>query len=65
MLYLVDGTLEFTRNEMVDFLIDYIYENELVGKLGNLLPAHTVEQNAKHHAVRLMREIGFEVVTLR
>ena len=60
--YVLDGELEFTRDELIDFLVDTIEENEL--KLRNILPRYTVRQNCKHHPVRIAREIGFSVVTL-
>ena len=63
MMYLVNES-EMTRTEFVDFLCDYIEENDLADKLGNILPQYSVARNVNHHPVRIAREIGFEVVTL-
>ena len=63
MMYLIDNTLELTREELIQFTVDFIYDNELEGSLRNLLPNYTVEENVRHHAVRILREIGFEVAS--
>ena len=60
--YIINDTMEMTRKEYENFLIDYINENELFD-LRNLLGdgAMGVEHHVKHHPLRLGREIGFKV----
>ena len=59
-IYILEDTLEQTRREFENFLIDYIIENEL--DLRNLTGV-SIERSVKHHPLRLAREIGFKVNT--
>ena len=57
-MYVVDGSLEFTRKEFESFLIEHIHENELYdlnGLLGDGVAS--IERHVKHHPLRLAREI--------
>ena len=61
--YLVNG-VAYDREEVVALAIDLCY---LVGpeNVRNCLPAHTVEQNCKHHPKRILRELGNNVQIIR
>lgn len=50
-----------SRNEMIDYFVNYININNLKTRLKNILPCYTVEQNCKHHVIRIARECGFQV----
>lgn len=56
----VNGEI-MTREELEQFMIEYIKDNNLEGKLRNLLSRYTLEQNVAYSAVRLARECGFSV----
>ena len=60
-IYIIGGTLELNRKEFEDFIIDFIYENELFD-LRNLTGV-TIERSVQHHPLRIAREIGFIVET--
>lgn len=62
--YVIDGSMEFSREEFIEFLIDYIHDNELYD-LRNLLGDGkiSVERHVKHHPLRLAREIFGDVET--
>ena len=59
----VIGKGVYNRKEFENMLIEYCYDNNRTSdNTRNLLSAHTIEQNIKHHPFRLARELGFEVI---
>jgi hypothetical protein len=52
------------RQEMIDYFVNYITVNNLKTRLRNILPNYTIEQNCKHHVIRIARECGF-IVTIK
>ena len=62
-LYLVDNVFEYTRKELVDFLVDYIEENELYEQTGT--DSVTVHRRTEHHPMMTARWLGFEIILLK
>ena len=60
--YIINETLELTRREYEEFLIDYINENELFDLRWLLGDGEAgVRTHVRHHPLSLGREIGFKV----
>ena len=59
MTYLINGTMELTRKEFEEMLIDHIIENKLYnlkGLLGDTFE-EAIIRHVKHHPFRLAKEI--------
>ena len=59
MTYLINGTMELTRKEFEDMLIDHIIENKLYNLRGLLRDTfeEAIIRHVKHHPFRLAKEI--------
>ena len=65
MQYIINGVLEMNRKELEAFIYELIEETPtLKYTLNNFLTQHTIEHNVRASAVRLARELGFDVYTV-
>ena len=63
--YIVNGVLEFSRKEFIDFLIEFIIENEVgeeIACIGSNRP-EIVSRKVEHHPLRTGMALGYEVYT--
>lgn len=63
--YIIDGVLEFSRKEFIDFLIESIIENETGEKIACISSndPKIVRRRVEHHPLRTGMALGYEVYT--
>ena len=65
LIFLVDDTLEATREELMELVKEEIIARELKpSDLRNWLPHQTLDKAVYHSFVRLARELGHKVYNL-
>lgn len=65
MLFIIDGVMEFTRQELINWLVEYIEENEFTWEdNAYLLPQYPIRRSCNHHPVKIARGFGFEVTVV-
>jgi len=65
MLFIIDGVMEFIRQELINWLVEYIEENELTWEdNAHLLPHYSIRRNCNHRPVKIARGFGFEVTVV-
>ena len=62
-LYIVENAFEYNRKEFVDFLVDYIKENEYYEQTGTT--SETVRRRTEHHPLMTAKWLGFEVIYIK
>ena len=59
--YIVEAVGRLNRKEFEAYVEWYITQKKLIGKLRNLLPQYTIDQNIKHHPLWIAIEAGISV----
>lgn len=62
-IFIIDKELEFDRQELIEFLADYIEENNITERQVPALGCSTtIDKALKNHAVLIAKQLGFEVI---